>query len=943
MPTLLRTPSRPLATLVAFTMIATMFATILLTTPASAAVSFDCSRGINLSFEDPVIPDTWRPIHESDVPGWESQAADGMIEFWVDGFLGVVATDGNQISELQANSTAPMYQDITTTEGDVISWSVDHKGRVATDSADIKIGAPASETTVQSMVTSPAEWTTYSGSYTVPGGQATTRFMLDPIGSGSVGNLVDNVVLALTCGLDATTTDVSVADTDVSGTDSVGDVVTVTISVTNTGTATLLDLDVTDVDATTTTCAATTLVPSDTTTCTTTYALDQTDLDAGEFSGSATVGGADAANVSVSDAATYSLTLVAAPDFDTSLDAVLDLAVTGPVSRVDTGDTVTHTGAVTNTGNVTLSSVAASTDVGGALSCVATVLAPGETTLCTATYILTQADIDSGSLDAIGSFSATPAQGVDLSATDTAGVLLVHESALTVDLDASALTYETVGTTIDLTVTVTNTGNTTVTAIDVAHDIPFGTPLDCGTTPFDLAPNEIRSCTATRTIIQDDLDAGEITGTATASGADPTETPVAAASDLLTLSADQQPSITLATSSALDLSVVVPIDRPDAGDGAAVSYTITNTGNVTLSAVSLTGPLGSPISCSSTVLAPSGVLVCDVDVDLTQDDIDGGVLDAAATVNATAPDASSVSADDDHTIPIDRAPAIDITTTVDNVTSHGDGTYTVVYTVIVLNEGNTSLTGMDVQEGIDTTFPDAIVSLTAPASDPFLPSTVLLPGTSVAATYTAVVSAAGVPGPYDTLSTVTASSPVGDVSATAGADVTFDVSYDLTVSVDAPASAAPGSSYTQTLRVTNTGPAAAFGPIVVTLELDPSMNFQAFSGEGWACSVAGDLATCTRTEKLDAGSSDEVAIIVLIDADLGETLVCDAAVVASNNGSDTDPSNNVKAIQLSVDQLPVTGVSIDLLALIALILVLTGLGLVSGTRRSYGAVVPSRS
>lgn len=282
---------------------------------------------------------------------------------------------------------------------------------------------------------------------------------------------------------------------------------------------------------------------------------------------------------------------------------------------------------------------------------------------------------------------------------------------------------------------------------------------------------------------------------------------------------------------------------------------------------------------------------------------------------------------------------VEIVTTLDGVTPHGDGTYTVVYTVTVSNAGNTSLTGMDVQDGLDATFPDAIVSLAAPASDPLLPSTVLLPGTSLAATYTVVVSAAGVAGPYDTLSAVTASSPVGDVSATASAEITFDVSYDLTVSVDAPPSAAPGRSYTQTLTASNTGPAAALGPIVVTVDLDPSMTFQAFSGEGWACSVAGDLVTCTRTEKLVAGASAVVSIVTLIDAGLGETLEVGVAVAASNHESDTDPSNNVRTIQLSVDQLPVTGMSTDLLAL----LVLAGGFLVVGTRKSYGSVVPSRS
>ncbi len=933
MPTPLRTLSRPLATLVAFSMLATMFVTVLLTTPASAAVSFACGRGVNLSFEEPVIPDTWRPVPASSVPGWETAAADGIIELWVDGFLGVAAPDGGQISELQANGTAPMYQDIPTAEGDVISWSVLHKGRVTTDTAEVRIGAPGSETVVQSMVTSPTDWVTYGGTYAVPSGQTTTRFMLNPIGSGSVGNLVDNVALALTCELDVSTNGLSIADTDLSGTESAGDIVTVTFGVTNTGTATLLDLAVSDAGALTTTCASSMLTPGATTTCTTTYTLSQGDLDSGDFSGSATVAGRDAANVSVSDSSLYSLTLVTTAAFDTDLTATLDISVTNPVGGVSPGDTITYTGSVTNTGNVTISSVAALTDVSGSLSCAATALAPGESTDCTATYLLTQGDIDTGSVDATGSFSATPAQGADLAAAATADVVLAQEPGLTVVFVSDTPTYSFVGATIGLTVTVTNTGNVTIGDIDVSQDMEFSTSVDCGAMPFLLAPGESLSCTATRTIVQDDLDAGSIAGSAIATGADPSTNPVSATSDVLTLTADQQPSITLETSSSLDISVVSPSTRPDVGDRATITYTITNTGNVTLSAISLSGMLGSSISCPTTVLAPSGVVACSIDVELTQDEIDDGVLDASATVVSVDPNSLSVVDDDDHTLAIDQVPSIDIATIVDDVTSLGDGTYTVLYTVTVSNIGNTTLWGLDVQEGLEETFPNATVTLTAPTTDPFESAPPLAPGSILTATYTVVVVADGDDGPYETTSLATASSPAAVVSSTATVQVALDVSYDLSVTVGASPTTAPGASYTQRLTVTNSGPAAALGPIVVTMTLDPSVSYQGFTGAGWVCTVAGGLVTCTRTENVDAGTSADLSIVALIDADLGETLEFQVAVGASNDADDANPSDNALVRQVSVEQLPVTGVSADLLALIALMLLAVGTGLIAGTRK----------
>ena len=919
---------RPLLMLVAFSMVTSLFVSMASLTPASAAVTTNCSRGTNLSFEQPVIPDTWRPVHEDDVPGWETHASDGMLEIWVDGFLGVSATNGDQISELQANGTSPIYQDIPSAEGDVITWSVDHKGRAATDTATVKIGAPGTETTVQTMVTSASAWATYTGAYTVPSGQTTTRFMLDPIGSGSVGNLIDNIVIALTCGLDATTSSVSVADTDGSGTDSAGDIATVTISVTNTGTATLLAVDVSDAGADSTVCAAATLKPGETTTCVTTHALDQADIDAGAFSGSAAVGGHDAANVDLLDGATYSTPLLQSASFDTDLDGAVDVSVTGPAARADTGDTVTYTGTVTNTGNVTVSSVAVAIDVAGALVCLATTLVPGESTTCTAIHTITQGDIDNGAINAIGSFSAVGADSTDLTSTDTADVVLDRISDLAVDFAASASQYDAVGTTIDLTIGVTNVGNTSLTDIEVTHDLPSGATLDCGVTPFGLAPGETRSCTALETIVQGDIDAGQITGSATATGTDPSDDAVAQTSDLLILTADQQPSLTLGTTSTLDLAVVLPSDRADAGDGATVTYTIENSGNVTLSGLSLAGALGSPISCPATELAPTDVVVCIADADVSQADIDLGIIDAAATAEAAAPDSSAVSANDDHMVAVDREPAIAVTETIKDVTSHGDGTYTVVVDVTVSNTGNTTLTAMDVDDDLATAFPNATVTPTVP----FPTAAELLPGTSVSATYTVVVNAEGIPGPYDTLSVASASSPVGDVSATASAQVTLDVGYDLVVTVDSPVSAGPGTSHAQVLTVSNLGPAAAFGPIVATVTLDPSASFESFSGDVWDCSVAGAVVTCVLDSTLNAGASSVVTIVSVIDADLGDVLDFNMSVTSGGAESDIDQGNNVLAVQLTVEELPVTGLTSDLVALIGVLLLLAGIAVVLATR-----------
>ena len=75
-----------------------------------------------------------------------------------------------------------------------------------------------------------------------------------------------------------------------------------------------------------------------------------------------------------------------------------------PATVTAAGDTVTYSFVVTNTGNVTVTDVAV-TDTFTApagpeltVSCPVTTLAPAASTTCTASYTVTQADVDNGSI-----------------------------------------------------------------------------------------------------------------------------------------------------------------------------------------------------------------------------------------------------------------------------------------------------------------------------------------------------------------------------------------------------------------------------------------------------------------------------------------------------------------------------------------------------------------
>ncbi len=155
--------------------------------------TYDASRAVRV-FGAP--PTASFQFMEGDVEGWETTAPDNQIEIWQSGHLGFESKSGDAFAEINSSFDARMIQDFDTNGGDLITWSIWHRGRGGVDKSVAMIGVPGSTlTVVETMETGTAAWVNYKGAYRVPTGQTRTRLAFESVSTGSgnqsIGNFLD--------------------------------------------------------------------------------------------------------------------------------------------------------------------------------------------------------------------------------------------------------------------------------------------------------------------------------------------------------------------------------------------------------------------------------------------------------------------------------------------------------------------------------------------------------------------------------------------------------------------------------------------------------------------------------------------------------------------------------------------------------------------------------
>ncbi|MEP6478717.1 MAG: hypothetical protein ABJB03_04955 [Rhodoglobus sp.] len=388
-----------------------------------------------------------------------------------------------------------------------------------------------------------------------------------------------------------------------------------------------------------------TLAPGAQLVCSASYTLVQADVDNHSLADplvNEAVAGASASNGAIVASPVRSAQLPALQTPAISLAKSVSAAI-----FTTAGQTVTYEFLVTNTGNVTLTGavIDETTFTGsgplGGVTCPAGAasLAPGAQVTCTATYVLTQQDVDAGSVDNGAVATAQPPTGARISsAPDEALVTIAAAPALSLAKSAGPGGFTHAGEQVLYTFDVVNTGNVSLTDLTIDESAFSGTDV-LGSPTCDvtvLAPTEAATCTVSYPLTQADVDAGIVTNSASAIGTPPAGAAVSSAvsSALVAIS----PSATITLAKTIDHTVV-------AGEGAAVAYSflVTNTGQATVGSVSVgevafsgSGSL-SAVTCPATPIAPAASITCTATYAVTAADVAARSVTNTAEVTATGP------------------------------------------------------------------------------------------------------------------------------------------------------------------------------------------------------------------------------------------------------------------------------------------------------------------
>ncbi|MDO5725917.1 MAG: S-layer homology domain-containing protein, partial [Tissierellia bacterium] len=268
-----------------------------------------------------------------------------------------------------------------------------------------------------------------------------------------------------------------------------------------------------------------------------------------------------------------------------------------------------------------------------------TELAPGEEATATATYTVTQADMDAGFLQNTATVKVVPPKGVPISKTDTVRLPAIREPSFKFKktTDKSDDYTLVAGETIKYTFTVENTGNVTLTDVKVEDNLEGLSTITWDKT--EIAPKDCARGTASYTITQEDVDKGKVVNTATASAKSPDENnPPENQIAIATVPAISNPGFEFTKTTNKD-----PNHKLSENEEIIYTFAVKNTGNVTLNGLILEDKMFDVIVFKPTEIAPGEEATATAKYIVTADDIKAGKVTNEAKVRAWNPDGEEIS------------------------------------------------------------------------------------------------------------------------------------------------------------------------------------------------------------------------------------------------------------------------------------------------------------
>ena len=302
------------------------------------------------------------------------------------------------------------------------------------------------------------------------------------------------------------------------------------------------------------------------------------------------------------------------------------------------GDVLSYRFTITNNGSLSFASPLTVTDdkIASPIACYTPSatnpdFTPGEVLTCEAEYVVTQADLDAGTVVnqafAQTQFGAGPTTVSSGPVSETANA--VQSPQIRVVKSVATLPVTTVGQVLTYTLTISNIGNQTLTGVAATDPLLSGLICEAAT----LAPAAELVCADSYTVRQADINAGTIVNTAAVSAIDPSGAAVTDDTSLTITTPVAGPFFTLIKSATPD---------PFGPLGSTITYTFTaiNNGNVTLTNLVITDPITTPaFTCTIPVLDVGLTDSCTLDYTVTQADLDAGQI--TNTVSGTAVDPSN--------------------------------------------------------------------------------------------------------------------------------------------------------------------------------------------------------------------------------------------------------------------------------------------------------------